>query len=58
MILPFPFLKIAHSILSDKAIMRTYNATHTSCGITLREACIRVVDHMELRVTKIWLSVN
>ncbi len=58
MILPFPFLKIAHSVLSDKAMMRTYNATHTSCGITLREVRIRMVDRMELRVAKIWLSVN
>src|SRR5258707_13658876 len=58
MILPFPFLKIAHSILLDKAMMCTYNATHTGCGITLREACIHVVDRMELRVAKIRLSVN
>jgi hypothetical protein len=55
---PLAFLKIAHSILSNKAMPSTYDATDTRCGITLRKPGICMVNRMQLGIAQIWLSVN
>ncbi len=58
MLKPFPFLKVPHSVLSDKTMACTYNTTDTGCGITLREARICMINCMEFGATKVWLSMN
>jgi len=56
-IIPFLFLKIPHSVLSDKAIMCIYNATNTHCSITLRKVHVCMVNWVQLGITKIQLLV-